>query len=98
MVYALKPEETAGFSEWWAEIEEHGIYEEPNSSKALHDVKDVSETTAMVPITISRAFELCLIILTICEYEKNLDRRKIKAYLKLYPKSVEKVIKNAGLI
>lgn len=38
------------------------------------------------------------IISTICEYERNLERRKIKAYLRLYPKSVEKVIKNAGLI
>jgi len=38
------------------------------------------------------------IISTICEYKKNLDRRKIKAYLRLYPKSVKEVIKNAGLI
>jgi len=38
------------------------------------------------------------IISTIREYARNLDRRKIEAYLKLYPKSVERVIGNARLI
>jgi hypothetical protein len=38
------------------------------------------------------------IISTIREYARNLDRRKIEAYLKLYPKSVERVIRNARLI
>jgi predicted transcriptional regulator of viral defense system len=38
------------------------------------------------------------IISAICEYRRNLDRKKLKAYLRLYPKSVEKIIKNAGLI
>ncbi|MEM3580013.1 MAG: hypothetical protein QXU11_07550 [Thermoproteota archaeon] len=38
------------------------------------------------------------IILTICEYGRDLDRRKLRAYLRLYPKSVERIVKNAGLI
>ena len=38
------------------------------------------------------------IISAICEYRRNLDSKKLKAYLRLYPKSVEKIIKNAGLI
>ncbi|MBO3809153.1 MAG: hypothetical protein FGF50_06110 [Candidatus Brockarchaeota archaeon] len=65
MVYALKPEETAGFSKWWARIEGYEIYEEPNFSKALHDARDVSQTTAMVPIEISGAFELYFIVLNL---------------------------------
>ena len=32
------------------------------------------------------------IISTIHEYGKNLDKKKIRAYLRLYPKSIEKVI------
>ena len=38
------------------------------------------------------------IISTIRDYARNLDRKKIKAYLRLYPKSVEKVVRNAQLI
>lgn len=38
------------------------------------------------------------IISTICEYGRNSDRRKLRAYLRLYPKSVERIVKNAGLI
>lgn len=38
------------------------------------------------------------IISIIEEYGKNVKAKKIKAYLKFYPKTVEMVVKNAGLI
>lgn len=45
-----------------------------------------------------RSFPEEKIISTICEYGRNLDRRKLRLYLRLYPKSVERIVKNAGLI
>lgn len=65
MVYALDSEEKASFLKWWGEIEEHGIYKEPNFTKVLYEARDVWRTTATVPIQKSGSFELCYIVLNL---------------------------------
>jgi len=38
------------------------------------------------------------IVLMLKEYEKKVNKRRMKSYLKFYPKSVERVVRNARLI
>jgi len=58
-VYALTHiDERKSFLEWWVNIKEHGVYEEPNFTKPLYEAEDVSRVTVTVPINKSGSFGL----------------------------------------